>query len=187
MPAADRRLVLVLSVAPVAKGFGYVLFEGEQRPVDWGVKEVRGRDKNRGCLRKAAAILDWYRPDVLVVEDMAAARRAARIRELVPALRRLARRRGLRTAAVPRTEVRALFAPLGARNKDAVAAAVCRQLPELEPWLPPPRKIWKSEDARMALFEAAALAFTYYARRRERRARPGGPERSGPPEAGETR
>jgi hypothetical protein len=29
-------------------------------------------------------------------------------------------------------------------------------------FLPPPRKLWKSEDARMGIFDAAALALTFF-------------------------
>ena len=37
----------------------------------------------------------------------------------------------------------------------------------LHPYLPPIRKIWKSEDSRMGLFDAAALALTFFHQRRD--------------------
>jgi hypothetical protein len=35
-------------------------------------------------------------------------------------------------------------------------------LPELAPYRPPRRKLWMSEDDRMAIFDAAALAATFF-------------------------
>jgi hypothetical protein len=35
-------------------------------------------------------------------------------------------------------------------------------IPAFERYVPPPRKPWKSEDARMGIFDAAALALTFF-------------------------
>jgi len=43
-------------------------------------------------------------------------------------------------------------------TKDTIAAAIAKHIPAFERFLPPPRKLWKSEDARMGIFDAAALA-----------------------------
>lgn len=50
----------------------------------------------------------------------------------------------------------------GAANKHQIATAVVQKFPELAPRLPPDRKPWMSEDPRMAMFNAVALALTYF-------------------------
>jgi len=52
------------------------------------------------------------------------------------------------------------------RNKYTIAATLTKQLPELAPRLPSVRKIWKSEDYRMSIFDAAALGVAYFTRRK---------------------
>jgi hypothetical protein len=70
----------------------------------------------------------------------------------------------LRTPVVfiSRNEVDRHFAYLGRVTKDTIAAAVAKHIPAFERFLPPPRKPWKSEDARMGIFDAAALALTFF-------------------------
>ncbi|MGY4282682.1 hypothetical protein ACVWXO_001902 [Bradyrhizobium sp. LM2.7] len=41
---------------------------------------------------------------------------------------------------------------------DAVFGAIAKRIPALMLYLPPARKPWMSEDARMGVFDAAALA-----------------------------
>jgi hypothetical protein len=44
---------LVLSIYPFSRGFAFVLFEGPENPLDWGVKEIKGEHK------KEVAPLFW--------------------------------------------------------------------------------------------------------------------------------
>jgi hypothetical protein len=52
------------------------------------------------------------------------------------------------------------------RNKYTIAGALAKQLPELAPRLPGLRKIWKSEDYRISIFDAVALGVAYFSHRR---------------------
>jgi len=58
--------------------------------------------------------------------------------------------------------VQAHFLPCGAKSKDAIARVIVEQLPEFGQHLPPRRKKWMSEDYRMGLFDAVALAMIYF-------------------------
>ena len=51
---------------------------------------------------------------------------------------------------------------MGARTRDEIAAAVVRHVDAFRHRLPRARRIWTSEDKRMALFSAAALVLTHY-------------------------
>jgi hypothetical protein len=152
---------LVLAIFPSTKGFGYAVFEGPRSLVDWGVRAVRGRQKNLESLNGVRALLTFYRPDVLVLENYegVGSRRAKRVRTLINLMAAQAARERMTTASFCRAEVRASF---GLTTKRRIAEAIVREFPELEPRLPPVRKIWMSEDPRMSIFDAAALAMTFF-------------------------
>ncbi|MFL6352567.1 MAG: hypothetical protein ACJ74Z_12045, partial [Bryobacteraceae bacterium] len=82
MKGRKDREQLILAIYLTTRGFGFVVFEG-QRTIDWGVKDARG-DKNRKVLAKIEELLSWYRPEVLVLENIEEpdCRRADRIRNL---------------------------------------------------------------------------------------------------------
>jgi hypothetical protein len=161
-----RRYALVLSVYPSTRGFGFVLFEGPLAPFDWGVKEMRGRKKHGRCLAKIEAILNRYLPDILVLQDTSPSgtHRARRVTHLNAAIAELGEGRGIPVYAYTRKDVRQAFAYLGPVNKHIIAEVIAKHVPAFERYLPPPRKPWMSEDARMDLFDAAALGLVFFQR-----------------------
>ena len=46
--------------------------------------------------------------------------------------------------------------------KQEIAIAIAERFPELAPRLPRSRKPWMSEDYRMSIFDAVALALTFF-------------------------
>ena len=90
-----RRHDLVFAIHIQSRGFAFVLFEGWLAPVDWGVYDARGADKNARSLIRINSLLELHSPDVLVLQDMSerGTRRARRIREL--------NRRAAELAAIP--------------------------------------------------------------------------------------
>src|SRR5215471_1959016 len=159
-----RRYVLVLAIYFNSRGFAFVIFESSLSPVDWGVKEVRGDRKHARCLVKIVAILDQYQPDVLVLQDSSprGTLRARRITKLNSAIAELATGRGMALYAYSRADVWNAFRAVGVSNKHELAMVVAVSNHALERFVPPPRKPWKSEDARMGIFEAAALGLTHF-------------------------
>jgi hypothetical protein len=159
---------LVLVFFPSSRGFGYVVFEGPKSLIDWGVKGVRGPHKNRASLAKVRELLTFYRPDVVVLDgyEHNGSRRAKRIRTLINLMAAHATEERIATASFSRSEVRACF---GLTTKREIAEAIVREFPELEPRLPPVRRIWMSEDRRMNIFDAAALAMTFFHKNSKRK------------------
>ena len=135
--------------------------KGRTRSSTGASKAVRRRQKNLASLRKVRELLAFYRPDVVVLEDYQGrgSRRARRIQTLINLMTAHAARERISTASFSRSDVRASF---GLTTKREIAEAIVREFPELEPRLPPVRKIWMSEDARMNIFDAAALAITFF-------------------------
>jgi Holliday junction resolvasome RuvABC endonuclease subunit len=154
---------LVLAIYPTTRGFGFVVFEGRQRTIDWGVKDARG-DKNRKLLVKIQELVSWYRPEMLVLENAhgPASRRAERIRQLHALIVELAQKRKIPVRQFSRSDIRIAFTRRNASTRYEIAQAVSRELPDLAPWLPPPKKIWMSEDRWLGMFDAASLALTFY-------------------------
>jgi len=74
----------------------------------------------------------------------------------------MAERYSIPLSSISREKVRQHFAYLGEPTKDAIAAAIVKHIPVFERFLPPPRKAWMSEHARMGIFDAAALALTFF-------------------------
>jgi hypothetical protein len=158
-----RRHNLVFAIYPQSRGFAFVLFEGWLAPVDWGVYEARGKDKNARCLRRIESLLALHTPDVLVLQDMSerGTRRARRIRELNHHTADLAEQRGVLVSTYTRAQVVEYFAELGATTKQKIAETIARHIPALNLFVPPVRKPWMSQNARMGIFDATALAWMF--------------------------
>jgi hypothetical protein len=161
---ALKRYALVLAIYPTNRGFAFVLFEGPLSPIDWGIARRDGHDKNCRCLKLIAALFLRYVPDVLILQDTSpgGTRRSPRIASLNVAISELAERPSIPVHAYSRTRVRLAFSHLGSPTKYAIAEAIAKHIPAFERHLPPPRKRWMAEDSRMGIFDAAALALTFF-------------------------
>jgi hypothetical protein len=159
-----KRHDMVLAVYPNTRGFAFVVFEGQLSPVDWGIKIIRGQRKQSQCLRHIEKLLIRYEPDAVILQDMSAAGtpRAPRIQKLNSAVEELCERIGLPTYKFSRSEVRNAFSYLGIVTKQSIAEAIAKHVSAFERYLPPVRKPWMTEDARMGLFDAAALAWVFF-------------------------
>src|SRR5487761_70224 len=156
---------LVLAIYPTTRGFGFVLMTSPLAPVDWGTKEVRGGNKNAKCLAKVAALIEAHQPDAIALEDATApgSRRSLRIRRLSRAISSLAEDQAIDVHTYSRSAMRACFERFGARTRFEIATAIAKRVAAFERFLPPPRKLWMSEDVRMSIFNAAALAIAFFA------------------------
>jgi Holliday junction resolvasome RuvABC endonuclease subunit len=160
----SRKYALTMSLYVNSRGFAFALFEGTLSPYDWGVFEIRGANKDRSIMDKVTSLLRRYVPDVLVMQDMGpeGTRRANRIALLNSALGSVAQELGVPIFAYSRADVYSAFRSMGFANKQMLAVLIARHIPAFERHVPPPRKPWMSEDARMGLFDAAALALVFF-------------------------
>ena len=163
----------LMAIAPSTRGFGFAVLDGEETLVDWGVKSVKG-DKNAGSLAKAEKLIAHYLPDAIVLEDHSdeQSRRAARIKRLSRDIIGVATTRKVKVKLFTRAQVRNLFFADGLGTKEALAEIIAKRFPEeLGDRLPPKRRPWMSEDCRMDLFAAVALALVPGLRKAKRTAR----------------
>jgi hypothetical protein len=156
-----NRVELVLAVYPNARGFAFVLFEGPDALVDWGMSDIPAKGKREGCLRRVRLLLEKYQPDLLILREKGHSRHAALFSQIL----QLATNKGIPALASSRQQVRQAFPMIGRATRYAIVTAVVQRFPVLKSYAPGRRKIWNSEDRRMGLFDAAALALTFFADR----------------------
>jgi hypothetical protein len=162
-----RKYALTMSLYLNSRGFAFVLFEGTLSPYDWGVFDVRGPQKDRHVVDKVRRLLHQYAPDVLVIQDTEGMLRANRLALLNRKLGTLAQELGIPVFSYSRTEIYREFKSMGFTNKQTFAVLIAKHIPAFERHVPPPRKPWMSEDARMGLFDAAALALVFFQKANE--------------------
>jgi Holliday junction resolvasome RuvABC endonuclease subunit len=153
---------LILAVHPTARGVGWALFEGPLAPMDWAV--VRSTD-NAKCLERIEGLLARYSPEAIVLEDFERRRRKRieRVQRLARAIVQLASNRGTEACVYSRAVVRTCFASVGARTRYEIAHAIAAHLDAFRHRMPPIRRAWMSQDARLSIFDAASLALTHFA------------------------
>lgn len=152
----DYTFTRVLAIDPCRKGFGFAVLEGKRRLLDWGLAQVRA-ENDREFLGRVANLVGRYSPALLVLQDPSDRHRSKRAVRRIRLLGRRAASLGVRPLCVSRSEVRSRVADEAA-TKQEIALAIARLFPELEVLTPRPRRPWTSEDDRMNVFDAVALA-----------------------------
>lgn len=153
---------LVLAVHPTSRGFGWVLFESPLSAVDWGIASAK-QGRNARLLARFSRLLDRYEPAVVVLEEFESpSARAERIRMLCRSMVHLASCKGADTPVYRRNVVRTVFASVGAVSRYDIAQIIAQHIDAFSHRMPKKRKPWDSEDPRQSLFDAAALAITYF-------------------------
>jgi hypothetical protein len=159
----------ILSIALTTGGFGYAVVEGESSLIVYGRKKFQD-DKSIRSLVFIKQMIARFRPDILVLYDVNAKgiHRQPRIKELDRQVIKLAIRQNLKTTKISGIEVRrSLLGDLNGTKHD-VAERMAKEFPdELVGRLPPKRKWWNSEDGRMDIFDAVALAVVFRLKERD--------------------
>ena len=146
----------LMAIALSSKGFGFCIFEGESL-LDWGNREIKDGDKNDKCLAKIEKLIAQYQPAILTMQNIAGSRRTPRIKKLSRDIIALAKAHRLKTSLVSEKQISAAFG--GESTKHQRAEIITARFPDtLGLSLPPKRKAWMSEDARMDIFKATAVA-----------------------------
>jgi len=159
MRSSAPELNRVLGIAPISHGFGFALMEGEGGLIDWGVKIVKGGNKNARCLLAVASLMRHYRPDAIAIEDPRLSRRGSRVKKLIEMIGKLARKEMFEVRFFSQKELKKQWNISEPATKQKAAELLALEFPEELSWrLPRKRRAWTSEDDQMGLFEAVALA-----------------------------
>ena len=79
---------------------------------------------------------------------------------LIADVKGLCDQKRIRCRSISRPSIQQAFAEIGVKTKYEIAGAIASRFPELSSRLPHQRKPWESEDERMSIFSAAAMALT---------------------------
>lgn len=152
----------VLALDPFHRGMGFVVLEGKDRLVDWGVRRLPGvyDASMKGGVRM---LIERYQPAIIVMENLEGeeSRRGVRARKALQGVERMVTRLGLAVGRSSVTQVQLTFGKWVARTKEERVQALVQRFPVLGLYRPPYRKPWMSEDPRMSIFDALAFAITY--------------------------
>jgi hypothetical protein len=157
----------ILAIAPSTRGFGFAVLEGKETLADWGARTIT-RDKNTRSIAKVEELITHYQPEVMVLQDHSTAdsRRPVRIQVLSREIIDLAPGHNVSVALFSRKQIDRVFFADGKGTKHARAEIIAGRFPdELGFQLPPERRAWMKEDARMDIFDAVALALMLRVRR----------------------
>jgi Holliday junction resolvasome RuvABC endonuclease subunit len=155
----------VLAVDPLSRGFGFVVLEdGPLQLVDWGVRNCAKRE-NDACAKALRRMLVRYEPTTIVIEDARDARflRTLALEGFLANVADALTDSPVMLRTYSRGDVRRTFAATAAVTKEQIAKVLVSRFPELRAKEPPHRKVWESEDARMAIFDALSFAMTHLA------------------------
>ena len=159
MKGAPTDKGLILAVHPTTRGFGWILFEGPLAPVDWGI--AFARKGNERLVKRFERLLSRYEPSVLVLEEFDGGdSRAERLSRLMV---HMAQCQNMEVQVFKRSVVQAVFGTVGARTRFEIAEAIRQQIAAFGHRMPRKRSITVSRDPKQALFDAAAVALTYFA------------------------
>jgi hypothetical protein len=157
--SADRRRVLALDVRP--QRAGYAAFEGPNLLLDVGLTLLKTRPDTK---RHLTFLIEIYRPDVIVTRkpQHGSRRDHPKTRFTLGSAQCLAERSSITIVQLRESQLREYFGKFGAYTKHQIASFVAHKFPELAHRLPPPRRLWQSERARMSIFDAVSCAVTYF-------------------------
>ncbi len=149
-----RRSLRLLAIDLTAKGFGFALLDKRLGLLDWGFSSVPATGDATFVARVSARI-DRGRPTALVLENLAPIRgREAAVRRQGLAIK-LAEERKIGLCQVSQKIVKDI---LGPGTKATIARSLAERFPELRHRMPRERTRWSTEDERMHIFDAIALA-----------------------------
>jgi len=163
-PHTKNRL-LALEVRP--QKFGFVVFEGPTRLLDWGVCGCggSGRDLGRTAGNKIGSLLDLYMPAAVVMRRrrVLTSKAERKLEIVVGTIRAEAKRRSVNVQFLNTQAVRRFFAPYGSTTKHAIASVLAEWFEDLRWKLPRERNPWESEARTMAIFDAVATGMALFA------------------------
>lgn len=132
---------------------------------DWAIRNIRQDPPEvrvrRRLIPAAIRLLDQFEPTTLLLPDIGphGVRRSANVREVIEAVTREARERGVDVVAVSEHQVKDAFEqvrPGVGRNKQTVYDIIVEWFPEVRSQRPKARRLWDSEGHAVPLFDSIA-------------------------------
>jgi hypothetical protein len=166
----DRSTFLLLAIEARRSRFGYALFDGPKRLLDWGASMVPSHLSDQCALdaarKRAATVLQRGVPAALVI-NRPRRTKAGLTATVGPVLRSIlseARASEIPVHFLGREEIRTAFGAFRVHSREEIAWMLTSSFPELLSRLPQKRKKWQPEKRGMVVFDAVAIGFAYWLR-----------------------
>lgn len=158
----------ILAIALRSQRLGFVVTEGSIELLHWGMIYYEGNEEASisGAMKRAQVLFARFAPSRIAIERSLVDKvpNPKNLQSLYRFIRREAFRQSIPMCMFTRINVRSAFSDFDVRSKDEIAALLIRMFPELQPKLPPKRKLWKREHFSMPMFDAIALAIACWRR-----------------------
>lgn len=157
----------ILAISVRSQRLGFAIIDGSVELIHWGIIYYEKNETIHvvAATKRVAVLIERFTPSVFTFERSKAAKalNPENLELLYRNVRRVAPHPSVRSLFT-RAEVRQSYRDFGVQSKDDIAALLARMFPELQPNLPPKRRLWESEHSSMPMFDAVALAVAYWRR-----------------------
>lgn len=168
----------VLALDIRARRLGYVVLEGPESILDFGVRSVapssRAADHPAVAARKAVRLALYFRPDMVLVRGNGRRSRRNRVaaRDAFAAICADLHALNVEVRIIREGRIVRHFRSSGCTDRYRMAELLASRHPVLAWHLPPKRKPWQSEQAIFMVFDAATLAAVHFDDEKAREERP---------------
>jgi hypothetical protein len=155
----------LLSLVIRSSRYGYVVFNGPKRLLDWGAGEIVSHDTGNAVGMKRVAFLFKYFPPAAVALRWSAGLKAFhrdRAITLAKFVTQEALGQKIPVLSINADSVERAFQSFQVHTKYDIAETLTVIFPELAWTLPPRRKSWQNERHMMIVFDAVATGFAYW-------------------------
>lgn len=153
----------VLSLYPNARGISYAVMDSPTQMVESG---IRGYSPvcNAKCFRQALVYLEYFQPDVVILENTTTkiGKPKPRVEKLLNRIEHEAKEKGLSVFRYNRENICTVFMHFGGMTKHRINQAIVKAFPKLLEKLPKKRKHGNPEEYFQGEFDAISLAITHF-------------------------
>jgi len=160
-----RSTKVVLALFVYSRGVGVAVMEDALTVLNaYNVVVHRYPVQNRELLQKVKEKIDFYLPEVVILEDAlgSGSRKSKRVCKLIQRIEQYAQSKNISITKYSRNDIRFVFATFNAHSKYEIAKVISENVKQLPVSLPEKRQSHKPEPYSMTIFDAIALGITHY-------------------------
>jgi hypothetical protein len=156
---------VVLAIFVHARGFGMAILENAMTIINaYNVVAHRYPIRNRYLLERIREKIDFYLPEVIILEDPRGygSRKSKRVGKMIGHIEKYAQFIGVPVHKYSRNDIRFVFSAFNAHTKYEIAKVITENIKHLPIALPHKRQSHEPEHYSMNIFDAISLGVTHY-------------------------
>jgi hypothetical protein len=160
-----RKTNVVLSLFVYSRGVGVAVLEDALTVLNaYNMVVHKYPVSNKELLKKIKEKIDFYLPEVVVLEDAKGygSRKSKRVEKLIKQIEDYAITRGLTVTKYSRNDIRFVFGSFNAHSKYEIAKVITENIKQLPVQLPEKRKSHEPEHYSMTIFDSISLGITHF-------------------------